>query len=636
MDKNSIIGIVLMVALLFGVNFYNSKNEAEYQAQRQKELASQDSLKAIEQAKRDSIAALNPVVETVDTTIVNEVVASIENSDLRKHIEDSIANSKLTDKFGVFAPAAKGEDDFITFENGKIRGKISKKGGYIAEVSIDGYKTFGQEELILFDADSSFYSIDLNYKNLHTKDLYFTSNKSEVVVNEENKQESITLTLTGQNGKSIDYTYTFYADEFKVDFDVNFNNLESTVVGDNGYLNFTWKQSLPTLEKHASNEQKVATIYYYNEEEGRDYVSQLDDETEVLEYSTEYLGMRHQFFTSCLVPQESFPTGAELRTYTQTGKYFERLSAKTKIPYKPIKNSNFSSYFVFAPVDLDILSSFDANLEEQIEFGWGIISSMNEYFISPVFHWLVDQGLHVGIVILLLTIIIKMILFPITYKNYLSSAKMRVIKPQLDKINEENKDADAMKKQQAVMALYKETGVNPMAGCIPAILQMPILLAMFRFFPNAIGLRQQEFLWADDLSTYDTVLNLGFNIPMYGDHISLFTILMAISLFFYTRFNNQMTPSAAGGNQMQAKQMKMMMNFMPLMMLFVFNSSAAGLSFYYFAANLITIGQTLAIKKFFINEEAILAKIEKHKNKPMKTSKWQKKMQEIAEKQNKR
>jgi YidC/Oxa1 family membrane protein insertase len=217
---------------------------------------------------------------------------------------------------------------------------------------------------------------------------------------------------------------------------------------------------------------------------------------------------------------------------------------------------------------------------------------------------------------------------------------MRVIKPRLDNINEENKDADAVKKQQAVMQLYKETGVNPMAGCIPAILQMPILFAMFRFFPNAIGLRQESFLWADDLSTFDDLITWGGDIPflssIYGNHMSLFTILMAISLFFYTRFNNQMTPSGGAGGEMQAKQMKIMMNFMPLMMLFVFNSSAAGLSYYYLLANLITISQTLLIKKFFVNEEAILAKIEQHKNKPMKTSKWQKKMQEIAEKQKKK
>lgn len=620
MDRNTIIGIVLMIALILGFQFYNAKNQAELAAEQAKK-----------EAKADSLAALQPKIIEVTQDSSLQLDPSTENTNsLVDAIKDSLQNAQLNNQFGVFAPSAQGEEGYVVFENSKLKGKISKKGGYISEMQIKGYKTYDQDSLILFTVDSSFYSINLKYKNLHTKNLFFTSEATEVVVNED--AQKITLRLKATGDKYIDYTYTIYADSYKVGFDIDFHGLQSDLLADQNGLPFSWQQSLPSLEKDYEDQQKIATVYYFNPEEGRDYVSQTDNETENIDYSLDYIAMRHKFFTSSLIPEIAFPVGAELSTKVSTGNYFEVLKAETAIPFEARENYSISNEFVFAPIDFDILASFDANLEDQIEFGWGIIYWMNEYFISPVFHFFVNNGINVGLAILLITLLIKLILFPITYKNYLSSAKMRVIKPRLDKINEENKDADPIKKQQAVMALYKETGVNPMAGCIPAVLQMPILFAMFRFFPNAIGLRQESFLWADDLSTYDAAINLGFDIPIYGDHISIFTILMAISLFFYTRFNNQMTPTA-GGNEMQMKQMKIMMNFMPVMMLFVFNNSAAGLSYYYLLANLITISQTLIIKRFFINEEAILAKIEKHKSKPMKTSKWQKKMQELADKQ---
>lgn len=610
-----------MIALVVGFNFYNAKNQAELNAEQ-----------ARQEAIADSLEALKPkVVEATPDSALNDIVTDGSNESLVQAIKDSLENVQLSSQFGVFAPSAKGEDEFISFENDKLIGKISKKGGYISEIQLKGFKTHGNDSLVLFTADSSYYSINLKYKNLHTKDLYFSSTSTNVTVNGD--AEKIKLRLKAVNGKYIDYVYTVYPNSYKVDFDIDFHGLQSDLLADSKGLPFTWHQSLPSLEKDYEDQQKMSSVYYFNPEEGRDYVSQTDNESENIDYSLDYIAMRHKFFTTSLIPEVAFPAGAVLSTKTSSGDYFEVLHAETAIPFEARENYSLSNEFIFAPIDFDILASFDKNLEDQIEFGWGIIYWMNEYFISPVFHYFVNNGINVGLAILLITVLIKLILFPITYKNYLSSAKMRVIKPRLDKINEENKDADAMKKQQAVMALYKETGVNPMAGCIPALLQMPILFAMFRFFPNAIGLRQESFLWADDLSTFDDIITLGFDIPIYGGHVSIFTILMAISLFFYTRFNNQMTPTAGAGGEMQMKQMKIMMNFMPVMMLFVFNNSAAGLSYYYLLANLITISQTLVIKKFFINEEAILAKIEKHKSKPMKASKWQKKMQEIAEKQ---
>jgi YidC/Oxa1 family membrane protein insertase len=290
-----------------------------------------------------------------------------------------------------------------------------------------------------------------------------------------------------------------------------------------------------------------------------------------------------------------------------------------------------------APMDLylgpngySMLKEYDIDLDHQIDLGWGIFGWVNRFLVIPVFNVLDGTGLSYGIIILILTIFIKLLLSPITYKTYLSSAKMKVLKPEIEEINEKFKNGDSMKKQQATMDLYKETGVNPMAGCIPMLIQMPILYAMFRFFPAALELRQKGFLWADDLSAYDSIYDLGFKIPMYGDHISGFTILMAVSMIFYTKNNSQMSMGGGMGGA-QESQMKIMMWMMPIMMAVFLNSFAAGLTLYYFTANMVTMGQQFVIKKFFIDEDKIHAKLQANKKKPKKKGMFAKQLDKMNE-----
>ena len=304
------------------------------------------------------------------------------------------------------------------------------------------------------------------------------------------------------------------------------------------------------------------------------------------------------------------------------------MRANTSIPFE---GNQFAMQFYLGPNHYQTLKKMDIGMESQIELGWPIIRWVSTLIIIPTFNFLNNYIANYGIIILLLTIFIKMLLIPITYRNYKSSAKMKLIKPELDAINKKYEKKDALEKQQATMALYRKTGVSPFAGCIPMLIQMPILFAMFRFFPSSIELRQESFLWADDLSSYDSVLELGFNIPFYGSHVSLFAILMAISVFLYSKFNMN-TPGMGAGGGMQAQQMKLMMYLMPFMMLFFFNSSSSGLSYYYFAANMISILQQVVIKKYFINEKALLAKIEanKQKAKNPKKSGFQKRLEDMA------
>jgi YidC/Oxa1 family membrane protein insertase len=289
-------------------------------------------------------------------------------------------------------------------------------------------------------------------------------------------------------------------------------------------------------------------------------------------------------------------------------------------------NESIPLQIYFGPNHYETLSAYNMELERMIPLGWGIFRWVNKYAVIPIFNWLDNSITNYGIIILIMTLIIKMVLAPFTLKAYKSQAKMKVLKPEIDKINEKHKDKDPMKAQQETMALYKKTGVNPLGGCIPMLLQMPILFALFRFFPASIELRQKSFLWADDLSSYDSVLNLPFEIPFYGDHVSLFTLLMTVSTILYTRMNSQMS-----GPQMA--QMKWMMYLMPIMFLGFFNNYAAGLSYYYFLANMVTFGQQFVMRKYFIDEAAILTQMENNKKKPVKKSKFQKRLEEMAKRQ---
>lgn len=618
MDKNQTIGWALIALVFVGFFYWQSTIDPPVQKEQQE---------------------LSETNKSPDISEENNVSSE-------KQIQapkDSNQLAQLEQEYGIFANSVVDEKGYFILENQKLKLWISKKGGYVAQASLKGYTTYEgyinevEKPLLLFKKDSTHLNIKFQHNNriFNTKDLQFVKSSQT--------DSSINVRLQTTKNAFLEFQYKLKNNDFILDFNIIQNGLSSYVTGVDGEIQMDWEQYAPPQEKSLKQERQTASIFYYEAEDGRDYLSETSQsDQETISVPLKWISFKQQFFSTILISpgNEIKKSELELKYKEEDSSYVKFFKAGVDLDLfnNQIAQQEFKWYL--GPNDFDQLQTYEGlELQEQLNLGWAIFRWVNQFFLYPLFQLILSSGVGVGITIILLTFAIKLILFPITYKNYLSSAKMRVIKPHLDKINEKNKDADPMKKQQAVMALYKQTGVNPLAGCIPALLQMPILIALYRLFPAAIELRHSSFLWAEDLSSFDSILDLPFSIWIYGDHVSLFTLLMAISMFFYMRFNQQMTPGAGGGSgqgELQEaiqKNMKVMMNFMPFIMLFMFNGFAAGLSFYYFLANVITIVQTLVIKKYIINEEKILEKINSHMSQPMKKSKWQKKLEDIQEKQ---
>lgn len=418
-------------------------------------------------------------------------------------------------------------------------------------------------------------------------------------------------------------------------FTINLVNMRQAIQTNNTYLAFDWMLNMRQQEKSLENEKNNTSVYFKPAEDKVDYLKETkDDKIEKLP-NLKWVSLKQQFFAATLISGSSF-TSATLENTDKSPKtadttaerYLKTLSAKITLPYNVDETSSYPMQFYFGPTKYNILKKYDLDLERQIPLGWSffLLQWINRYAVIPVFDFLSSFGWNYGIIILILTILLKIVLLPIAYKTYMSSAKMRVLKPEVDEIGKKfPKKEDALKKQQATMALYKKAGANPMSGCIPMLLQMPILIAMYRFFPASIELRQQKFLWATDLSTYDSIWTFpnGFSIPFYGDHVSLFTLLMTISTVIYTHLNNKMmtTTSQPG--------MKFVMYAMPIMFLGFFNNFAAGLSYYYFLANVITFLQMFLFQKF-VDHDKIMAKIQENKKKPVKVSGFQKRLEAMT------
>ncbi len=638
MDKNQLIGWILIVGIVLGF-FALSSSEEENQIQKNE----------INVVKVDS--------NTIES--VTEKLAPIqeikENSNLTE--EDRIRiqqeNSQLTERYGIFANSVNKVEKEYIIENNKIKLIINSNGAFVSKAilkdfrSYDDYSKDKEGELVIFEGNGNGQNLLFNHKNnpQNTSFFEFIPDVKSLNVTKENETQSISFRLKASTGGYISYTYTLKSNDYLVDFKINFSGLERMIESKEDGLTFNWFQKPASIEKSIKIERQGSSVFWHSQENGYDWLSeQTTDDEEKAEFPTDWISFKQQFFSTILIVEGKGLTYPDMKiSYTdEDSSYLKNYSVAAPLPFNTSTSNNYNFQWYFGPNDYDVLSAIqDGNLEleDEINLGWGIFRVVNEYFLYPLFRWLVSSlGVSIGLGIILLTFAIKLLLFPITYKNYLSSAKMRIIKPRMEQLNEDNKNADPMKKQQATMALYKQTGVNPLAGCIPAVLQMPILIALYRLFPSAIELRHEGFLWADDLSSVDDYIQLGFEIPIYGSHISIFTLFMAVSMFFYMRFNQQMTPSQSGGGEMQEaiqKNMKLMMNLMPIFMLFMFNNYAAGLSFYYFLANVITIAQTITIKKFIIDEKAILEKIENQMSKPMTKSRWQKKIDEIQTKQKK-
>ena len=646
MDKNTITGIIIIFILIIGYAWWSSPSKEE-QAERQRIHDSitkanhyRDSVLYVHELEKQLKEAKDSIIEPIDA--INQQAISLQ--------EDSLVKTQSRSRLGAFANASEGEEKSYLLENDLIKLYISSKGGRVTSVELKEYKTYDTLPLILFEKNSSKFNLSFfsNNRPINTKDLYFKpywkdsrfEDKDSVVVNGSDSVSFIMRLHPVINdsmydkNRYIEYVYTMKGDEYMIGYTVNFSGMEDVIAGSADYINLEWDADLLKQEK-VVNRFNGPTIYYKYYKDDVDYLSETKDDNESLKSSVKWISYKQPFFSSILIAKNSF-NNAEIETYTNPDKennehYLKTMKSVIGIPFSSAPFQSIPMSFYFGPNKYRVFRAYNLELERQIPLGLSFapMAWINRFAVIPVFNYLETFNWNYGIIILVLTILLKIVLFPIAYKTYKSSAKMRVLKPEIDVIAKKfPKKEQSMDKQKATMALYKKAGVNPMAGCVPMLLQMPILFAMFRFFPASIELRQQSFLWAHDLSSYDSIWTFpnGFEIPFYGDHVSLFTLLMTVSTIFYTRINNQMMSSSQ-----QMPGMKTMMYLMPIMFLGMFNNYSSGLSYYYFLANVITFGQMFLIRRT-INEEKILAKIQEQKKKPVNKSSFQKRLEDMAKK----
>jgi YidC/Oxa1 family membrane protein insertase len=638
MDKNSIIGLVVIGVLLVGYMLITKPSSEELAEMKRKqdsialEVHKKDSLEKIQAsiiaAKEDSITAVNLPEEVV--------LDSVAMAQL-----DSLNRVASISRYGLFKDAATGSEEFTIIENEKMIITLTNKGGKIYSVELKDYKTYHQEPLILFVNDTAAsFGLELiaEGKAIITNDMYFvpTTGNSKNIVSD--KELKIGMRLEAGNDKYIEFLYTVQPDDYMIDFDINFVGLQYELET-NPYITLRWNVPIPGLEREKDWESNNTTVYLRMTDEEIEYLSETKDQDEFKSRgSIQWVAYKQQFFSSILIAKDKLdnPTITTNKVTDEQSKILKNFNSEFTFAVKDGDKQNYSFGFYFGPNQFSTLRQYDMKLEKVVPLGWGIFGWVNRFIVIPIFNWLGGFISNFGLIILLLTLIIKIGLFPLTYKSYMSTAKMRVLKPQIDELTKKFPKGKEMEKQQATMALYKKAGASPLGGCLPMLLQFPILIAMFRFFPASIELRQESFLWANDLSTYDAIVEWSGNIPIlssiYGNHISLFTLLMAGSMFISTRLTSSNQPTSVN-----MPGMKIMLYMMPVMMIFWFNKYSSGLSYYYFLANLITIIQTIVIQKFIIDEKKVLAQMEANKKKPVKPkSKWQQRLEEAAKMQQQR
>ena len=593
-----------------------------------------DSVQAVQQQKAIELAKTEFKKDSISKLSLQETNTSNQAQEV-----EAGEYGDLKEKYDVFANSAKGDDENIFLENELLRLEISPKGGHIVNVELKDFKTYDSLPLIMFNSEETKFGFSFfsNNRIINTNNFYFVpDNQEKNIVVSSNGSTTLKMRLYTDSEENefnkdqyIEYVYTLKSNDYMFDFDINLVNMGSVIKANSIGLNWT-----ADLRQQEINVDRFngSTIYYRYLNDDVEYLSETSDEEENAATKLQWVSFKQRFFSSAIIAKNGFDNGL-LKVYTKENekadRYLKTMNVDLGVPINLQGTTNFGMQFYFGPLDYNILKKYDNELERQIPIGWSffLLAWINQYIVIPVFNWLGGYGWNYGIVILILTVMLKIVLFPIAYKTYMSSAKMRVLKPEVDELSKKYpKKEDAMKKQQAVMGLYRSAGANPASGCVPMLLQMPFLFAMFRFFPASIELRQQPFLWAHDLSSYDSIANLPFNIPFYGDHVSLFTLLMTVSTIMYTYLNNQMM----GSQTQQMPGMKTMMYFMPIMFLGLFNNYASGLSYYYFLANIITFGQ-MFVFRYVINEDKLRAQIEINKKKPKKKkSGFQKRLEEAA------
>jgi len=639
MSRDNIIGLVLIAALLIGYSLWMTPSEEE----RMEARRMQDSISIARQEQQQAEEARLLEIQAQQLE-AGDVLEPLEAEDLAEL--DSVQQAKLRDRMGAFANAAVGTQEFITLENEVLKLTISQRGGHIYSAELKKYLTWEKEPLLLFFGEDNEFSMHFfaGNRSISTSDLFFRpfyhdprfEGKTEISV-AENDSTRFSMRLytdahTPSSPSYIEYLYGLKGNDYMFDFEVNFVGTSQVIASNTTFLNLDWQIRMPRQEKSLKNEQNNTTVFYKYVNDDVSKLRETRDSDERLPTSIRWVSFKQQFFSASLISQRGFDNGEISSKFVEEeDEDFTKVAAiSLNLSYDPRGDNQYPMSLYFGPNHYQTLKSYELDLERQIPLGWGffLMAWINRFAIIPIFNFLDSFHINYGIIILILTILLKIVLLPIAYKTHIGQAKMRLLKPEIEEINKKfPKQEDAMKKQQATMGLYKKAGVNQLAGCVPMLLQLPILLAMFRFFPASIELRQESFLWADDLSSYDSILDLPFTIPFYGDHVSLFTLLMTVSTIFYTRMNNQMMGSSA-----QMPGMKTMMYIMPVMFLGIFNNFASGLSYYYFLTNILTFGQVFIIKQF-INEEKLHQQIKENMKKPVKKSKWAQRMENIQKQQ---
>ncbi len=607
-DINSLIGFVLLGAIMLWY-FYSNQPTPEQLAKQKTEQI------------QDSIQKAQQVVEQP------KVVDDNNNNAISANPTDSLALSQAQNKLGVFAysaglPSAKAQETVI--ENELVKITVSNLGGQITEVLLKKYKTYNQLPLYLIKDDNASFNVKFatqDNRNLQTKDLFF---EPSLTKNDDNQVLSMKLKVAADN--YLEYRYELKPDDYMMDFAIRSQGMGSAI-NTSQNINLDWSLKSFRTEKSLKYENQYTDLRYLHNNEFDDMNPMGDGDEEEVD-KLNWVAFKQQFFTSILLTNEPFEKSKLVLKNLVQDEDVDTVFTKQYLASIPLqaKNGelNYNMNMYYGPVDYKVLNKYKGKqLDRIVSLGWGIFRWINKYIFIPLFGFLSSFIGSYGLVIILLTIVVRIFMSPVVYKSYLSSAKMKVLRPEMEEINEKHKGKEnAMKRQQETMALQRKAGVSPLSGCIPALIQMPVFFALFRFFPANIDIRQNGFLWADDLSAYDEILKLPFKIPFYGDHVSLFPVLASVAIFFYMQMtqSQQMSmqqPQQEGMPDMQ-KMMKMMMWFSPIMMLFFFNSYASSLSLYYFVSNLLTIGIMLVIKHYIIDEDKIHAQIQENKKKPAK------------------
>jgi len=610
MNKNTIAGFVLIGLILIGFSWYNTRVFERQQR---------------EQFIADSIAKAEALK---NAPMIDSSAIALDSLNKRADTEPMV--SVPTYKDSLLEVASNKAPEFFTLENEKIAVTFTTKGAQAYDVKIKGYYTYDSLDLYLMKRNSSNFNIDFfTDQQINTSDFTFTPVlKSDT---------TLVMRLAFAENAYVDYSYTLPANSYLVDFDVKMVGMERYISRNVSQLGVAWTMDIPRLERGYDNEKNYSTVVYKfpNEKSVEDLGLRKESAETTVPTKLEWFAFQQQFFSAIMVAPDNFTSGRlRYKVYPKedVAKNLMACSANMEFPYNAESVTNISFKFYYGPNLYKTLKSYDYGFEKIVPLGGWLIGWINRAFIINFFDYLSRFISSYGLIILLMTIAIKLIISPLTFKSYMSSAKMKVLKPELERINAKYpRKEDALKKQQETMALYKKTGVSMFGGCLPMLLQFPILFAMFKFFPASFELRQQGFLWCKDLSAYDSILDLPFNIPLYGDHVSLFALLMGVSMYFYARMSLDQMPS---GSQM-AGMKGMQLYFMPIFFTMLCNNFSSGLSYYYMLSNIITLLMTLTIRKYFIDEKKLLAQLQAKaanaKAKPK--SKFQQRLDEMYKQQ---